>query len=594
VKPWADLACLAILLVANPVVWFFDAGILHFNSPDAIAYVTLGREMLTNAALYLAAWGHIDLGLILPPLYPLLIGLGSFFCDDLLRLATWISSASLILAGIPFILLIRDTTGRVVAVFAALLISFGPMFQYAFAPLTEALFVLPMAFAFLALRRSTENGETRSTVAAGLLCGLAFLARPVGFFLLAFALMWVAITAAARGGRSRSIARQVAALLAGFLLISGPWAIGLFSQTGQHPLQRTFRMGLYSVSSDDPEVLEEIRQIQEYEKKDYGSLLRSRRMMRKLLPDATEMYYHLVPSSSSPDINRSGLERILHKIAAKPLGMFERFLGNTRSLQAKSGNWLFTLFIITSLTPVLVRRRGPPGRRLLFSAWVWFYILAVSLITDFVARYVVVVVPFVVLHVAVEVCTLASMVAILRVPWRRTVLCLALLIPAASASSVITTLAEVGNAYSVNPALYAPLREFIQEGEVVFAPAPLDAYLLGAGFRILPDDSLDKVAIYAERTGVKWLVVAQKWHNGQQIKLYNHRWYTWVHRWYESSSTPSPDSHQLVKCCETDGGRITLYRFQSDFAQGEATRRRDDSDLDPGQDWPASGPDDGE
>ena len=67
--------------------------------------------------------------------------------------------------------------------------------------------------------------------------------------------------------------------------------------------------------------------------------------------------------------------------------------------------------------------------------------------------------------------------------------------------------------YSVDPALYAPLREFIQEGDVVFAPAPLDAHLLGAGFRNLPDDSLDKVITYAERTGVRWLVVARKWHN---------------------------------------------------------------------------------
>jgi hypothetical protein len=567
-KQWADLACLVILLAANPVFWFFDAGILHSFSPDAVAYATLGREMVTDAALYIASWGHIDRGLILPPLYPLLIGLGGFFCDDLLRVASWISSSSLILAGIPFALLIRDVTGRVVAVFAALLIPCSPLFGRAFAPLTETLFVLLMALSLLVLGRSTESGETRSPVAVGLLCGLAFLTRSVGLFLLAFALMWIAITApAARGGRSRSIARQVAAVLAGFLLISGPWAIGLFSQTGQHPLQRTFRMGIYSVSSDDPEVLEEIQGIQESAREDYKSLYRSRRAMRKLIPDATEMYEHLAVSSSNPDADRSGLEGILHKIATQPFGVFERLLGNTRSLQEISGSWLFTLFIITSLTPLLIRRRGAPWqRRLMLSAWVWFYILAVSLITDLVSRYIMVTLPFLLLQIAMEVCALASMVAILRSPWCRIVLCAALMMPPPSALSFRTAWNKFDRAYSADRAAYVPLREFIREGDTVFSPTPLDAHLLGAGYRILPDDSIDRVATYAEHTGVKWLIVARRWHNRRQIKLYDHQWYF-------ERVLPSPDDRRLVKCCEADEGDIILYEFQSDSAQDDATRR---------------------
>jgi len=569
VKRRADLVCLAILLVANPIVWFFDAGILHAFSPDAIAYVTLGREMVANGALYITSWGHIDLGFILPPLYPLLIGLGSFFNDDLLRVASWISSTSLILAGIPFALLIRDVTGRIVAVFAALLIPCSPLFNTGFAPLTEALFVLLMALALLVLGRSTESGETRSTVATGLFCGLAFLARPVGLFLLAFALIWVTVTAAAtRGEQSRSIVRQVAAVLAGFLLISGPWAIGLFIQTGQHPLQRTFRMGIYSVSSDDPDVLEEIREIQEYAQGDYDSLYRSRRMMLKLLPDATEMYGNLVASSSSPDVDRSDLEKILHKIATQPLEFFENFLGNTRSLQRISGSWFFTLFIITSLTPLLIRRTGTLWqRRLMLGAWVWFYILAVSLITDLIARYILVVLPFMVLHIVLEVCALTSMAAILRAPWCRPVLCAALLMPPPTALSFTTASPKLERAYSIDPALYAPLRKFIQEGDAVFAPAPLDAYLLGAEYRVLPDDSIDNVATYAEHTGVKWLVVARKWHDSRQIKLYDHQWYAKLRLF------PSPDNPRLVICCETNGGRVVLYEFQSDFAEDEATQR---------------------
>ena len=74
-------------------------------------------------------------------------------------------------------------------------------------------------------------------------------------------------------------------------------------------------------------------EIQESAQGDYESLYRSRRMMRKLLPDATEMYENLAASSSSPDVDRSDLDKILHKIATQPLGVFERLVGNTRSLQ---------------------------------------------------------------------------------------------------------------------------------------------------------------------------------------------------------------------------------------------------------------------
>jgi hypothetical protein len=575
-KQRADLACLAILVAANPILLSFGAGVLHVDSPDAIAYATLGKEMVTNAALYIASWGHVDVGLILPPVFPLLIGLGSFFSDDLLRLASWISSASLILAAIPFALLIRESTGRIIAVVAALLIPIGSMFLYAFAPLTEALFVLLIALALVGLCRAIKSGETRSTVATGLLCGLAFLTRPVGLFLLAFVLIWVAATAAVeRRERGRSIARQLAAVLAGFLLVSGPWAIALFSQTGQHPLERTFRMGTYSVSSEDPVVRGEIRQIREAsEKGDYGSIYRGRRSMRKLLPDATEMYLRLAPSSSDSDVERSGVEKTLHKIVTQPFAVFGRLLGNTRSLQQISGIWLFTLFVITTLTPLLTRRKGPPWpRRTLLSAWVWFYILSISLITDLISRYVVVVLPFLLLHVAMELHALASMVPVLRVPWRRTVLCAALLIPAANPSLIPIIRASVRNAYTVAPGFYAPLREHIQEGDAVFAPGPLDAFLLGAGFRILPDDTLEKVAAYARHTGVKWLVVSRSWHNGRQIELYDHQWYAQIHRMNFKRTFPDAEHPPIVKCCDVASGVIELYEFPDYAERGDAEQR---------------------
>lgn len=417
----ADLVGLVLVLVCNPVLYYFNGGILHYGSPDGIAYVTLGRSLVTAAQLYVASWGHVDIGLILPPLYPLLIGVSGTVSDDLLRLAAWISGVSLILAGPVFFLLIRGSTGRLVAACTAMVIPLGVIFRYAFAPLTKAFFLLLMTLTLLCLRASLSRGRMVLALATGFLCALTFLTRPVGLFLLAFCCLWTAFAEPiGRGGRRATALRRGAAILAGFLLLVVPYAVALHAQTGQHPLQRTFRMGHYSIDSSDPLVLEEIRRIEAASKGDYQSLIRGRRMMRKLLPDGSEMYYALVKTGDGSVEGRSAVGAVLNKIVDRPAATLKRLAGNLNSLRQDSGPLFFALFLITSLTPVLVRPlRDPYPRRLMLCAWIWFYLIGISLITDLIPRYLHVVIPLLVLHVVIEIHALASMTALGAVWWRR-------------------------------------------------------------------------------------------------------------------------------------------------------------------------------
>jgi len=110
----ADMLCLGLVVLTNPVLYFFNHS-PYYVPPDSVAYATLGRRFFSDFLFYLPSWGHVDSGLILPPLYPLLIALGAPFTENLLNLAEWISSASLLLAGIPLYLLVRRRAGRVVA-----------------------------------------------------------------------------------------------------------------------------------------------------------------------------------------------------------------------------------------------------------------------------------------------------------------------------------------------------------------------------------------------------------------------------------------------------------------------------------------------
>jgi hypothetical protein len=47
----------------------------------------------------------------------------------------------------------------------------------------------------------------------------------------------------------------------------------------------------------------------------------------------------------------------------------------------------------------------------------------------------------------------------------------------------------------------------IRDGDPAFGLLPISTYLVGVTLRTLPNDCLEKVVIYARRTGVKWFVV---------------------------------------------------------------------------------------
>jgi hypothetical protein len=53
-------------------------------------------------------------------------------------------------------------------------------------------------------------------------------------------------------------------------------------------------------------------------------------------------------------------------------------------------------------------------------------------------------------------------------------------------------------------------RQFIGQGEPVFSIGPYHAYVAGGTWRVLPNDSLEKIAKYAAHTGVRWMIVVHK------------------------------------------------------------------------------------
>ena len=82
-------------------------------------------------------------------------------------------------------------------------------------------------------------------------------------------------------------------MVLGWLILVAPYTIIIYHQTGHHPLQQNFSTAKYDVTTQDPKVLAEIERIEAIPDESYAVIYANRRLLRKLLPDASEMLYRV-------------------------------------------------------------------------------------------------------------------------------------------------------------------------------------------------------------------------------------------------------------------------------------------------------------
>jgi hypothetical protein len=353
----ADFFCAVLVVLGNPVLYRLGGGILATSAPDASAYASLGRLMASDSLLYLRSWGTVDQGVILPPLLPAFVALGSAWSDDPLQVGAWVSGIAALVAGVAFYTLLSRLGNRVVAVAVVLAAQTGrDYFFYAFAPLTESLFTAVAAWTLVLLLCFGERDRLTHGIVLGLSCALVLLARKTGVFVVGACFVWIVLAPLwERCFAFRNVTRRAALVVAGFLVLLGPYSALLYAQTGQHPLQPRFRMGEYVVGTDDPAVIAEIARINEANVgADYATIYRSRRLMRRLLPDGSEMYEALSPPPGGTTDSAAVVHRVLGEAVAQPGAIFRRLWRNAGHLQGALGWPLFALFLASSMSPPTV------------------------------------------------------------------------------------------------------------------------------------------------------------------------------------------------------------------------------------------------
>lgn len=554
-----DLAAMALLLCLNPIAYHLNESIFNLP-PDATAYFNFARNLFTDGLLYVPSWGHIDTNLILPPLFPTLLAIAGLLFDETLNIAEWMNSTLLLIVPILMYFYVKDIGGRVAAILAAIVIQTNYFYLYfAFVPLTEAVFLLTLSIALLLLLRLHRGAyaHTSLSIALGIVTALVFLSRQIGLFMLVFLAVWTIFQVwMGPTVRRPAVVKGMGLAAAAWLVVVTPYALVLYHQTGQTPLQQVFRSHEYVVRTTDPQVIQEIDAISALTESSYRDTHRAQRLMRKLLPDSAEMYSYVVWDNDAETPKRLGGNGVLSRAlatVAQPRTYLANLYQNIASIIGIVGAAVLGLFLLACVTPFVVRsERVDLSTRLVLPGCVILYLLVLSTYSANVIRYVYIMFPFLIMHIAIEL-ALSLQRWELKKGW----------VPVAGAASFFALVLITAPTFFFEMQFYPKasfqdsklltLKKAVKQGDGVFSLSAFHAYAIGGVFRVLPNDSLSKVVTYGKKTGVRWILVSHARTQLWEIGLYDNV------KWYTDPVLVTKYRHLVKFCCAVDN---TFYLYE--------------------------------
>lgn len=514
-----DMALLFALIAINKVVIFFK---LSFGSisPDSSLYFYLAELMVSDGTLAIKGWGHIDSGLILPPLYPFLIGVfNHLYPGNIVAVAEMISSACVLIAIVPIYFSVLMLSNRI---FAFLVTSiFQSNYHYVlsgFSSLTEGLFLFTISLATcLAIKffLISKSQHWHGAFFVGVAIALVFFTRQIGLTFFVAVTLWLGARVLLHKTFSRDTSlKHLIGFFAGFMFLVLPYSFLLYQQTGHSLLTQSYRQGLYHIETRDPVVIENLQNSKELADGDYQTLYAERRKMMSLTSDSSEMLLYVTeeklvvtPSSSGVMHDFSNIFQLLKNGLAN---VGSNLANNMAYLYLALGGMLTALALLSFVT--LFQRNPEVGflRRLFLPGLFITYMFFASLFGSAISRYAVVIFPIVLIHIAAEGYLLLKRPLSHRIPktWVQGVvvgascflLVLYFLYPPLSSNSLRFP-------YSGKLSMGEVNLPYISKSTPIFGVEGFGALRVGGLHRTLPNDTLEKIAQYAQKTGVEFLII---------------------------------------------------------------------------------------
>jgi 4-amino-4-deoxy-L-arabinose transferase-like glycosyltransferase len=542
---YLDLICFILLIGLNPVSYFLSLSPGIFP-PDSFTYATMARNFFLKGLLFIPSWGHVDSGLILPPLYPLLIACGRMFSQETLIVAEFVSSLSMLAFTIPMFFFIKKMTNRWVAVITIFIIQINYYFLLiGTTPLSESVFLLTTGLTLWLLLEYLDYPSNTMRVLSfviGILCTSVFFSRQIGvviyFFMgILFLLQYIII----KKNQRRTLVTNYFFVFCGSLVLLLPYVICLYIQTNQHPLTQGFRKGEYSIKISDPKILHEIQQeknlpselekiIESQPDNNYGMIYAERRQMRKLLTDSSEMYDYVTAGDKTKD---SKMKNLLSNFL-DPGAFLIRIYNNILHLKSVLGGFttiLFLLLCAASLSISLISFQTDKIkiiRGFLLPSFILFYMIMISLLTDKIARYIYIIFPFCIMYISIESYKILSQIkSRFKNRYFKALILIFIFTSILVTTPKFFTGLELKKKYIGIENQYGFDFKKITNGEPVFSLLPYETYMIGSPYRILPNDSLEKVAIYGKKTGVHWILIFHSQSSEGELQFYTKAaWYS--------------------------------------------------------------------
>lgn len=561
-KSWQiDIFVLTMLILVSPLTYKLNSTTGMFT-PDSFAYITLSKLLLSSGQLFIESLGHIDAGLILPPIFPLVINVFGYMSDNPLKNAELISAGCMLFSVVPMFLYVRQMTNYIIAVFAAVVFQLNYYYIY-FGPAayTESCFLL-LLFTCLWLTYKLELKQVNYLALAiivGVLGGMLFLTRQIGITFILFLGIWhgiqIFLHRKDRHGLTLSI-KKISLILFGWAVIFIPYSSILYIQTGESPFQQSFRMNKHVVQLQETRIIAELNEINNLPEDDYNVTYHKRRLLRKLTPDSSEMlgYVQIAQldlknntAHKSPNL----LGRSFNALA-NPVKIFVQFITNALYLVEPLGYIGFSLFIMSMVTPVFVKSKSMSKNiRLLIPVYVFIYLLSISILGDLIDRYVIILFPLCIVQVSIEFFVITSELHISSVKKQIAAVFLAIcLLPPKYFFEE-----HLYNFDILNYSEWGKIRSLVNKDDAIFTLAPVYAYLAGGKYRAMPNDELEKVIRYAGKTGVDWILVSSSENDQREIQSYIFA------NWLNQPGDLENHSTLLTLCCSINSTHF-LYKIK--------------------------------
>ncbi len=507
-----DCCLILLILLLNPIISTF---IFETKSslPDTYAYIAQAENLYRNFQFHTGAWGHIDNSLILPPLYPLLIAFFIAFGMGGFDSAILISQLSGFLFSIFVFLYLCAFTNRIVAVVSVLSIQLTYIyFNFASLALTEALFMALLTCTLLLIYRFINNPDKAMfiyPVILGIACSLVFLGREIGITILLLVLIFPIFNILQEGIRANHTSyKQIIMIIFGFSILTVPYYLIRTIQTGQDPLTRSFRLGDYIVEVSDAHIIRKIETLKTTPVNTYIDIYKNRRELMELLPDGSEMLGYVVYAGNENEGYKI-YDRIISTIQA-PEKYIGQFFDKLILLKTDAGTGVFILFVILSITAFVYPVSASSRRnRIIIPLFVVLYLFFLSVFPSQISRYVEIIIPLLLMHICLELYVLIDSFFSKKMVDKNIVTGIILIIFPVIVLAGSPKLFYDKHIFPHNQVIKKKLDELnaVVNGEPIFAQFPALAHSIGGQFRQLPNDRIDKVAQYAGRTGVRWMLL---------------------------------------------------------------------------------------